>query len=432
MSLSYTDFFCLIYAVISGIKTIFAEDFYHRRLIMICSRIFLLGAVFVATAVQMVAAQTHDFVSRWEAGMRGGYAFNSNPVLMDRMLPDGKISHTALSWHMRYTFQRPTAGRTASVYQGLGISANTFLLSTDIGTPIGIYVFQGAPVVALSDRLSLDYEWNFGATFGWKKTTDGNDIRSNLVVGSSANAYLNIGIKLTYALTAGINLSGGIDLTHYSNGNTSWPNPGVNTIGGAVGLVIIPGSGMLKPVSPFATDTTFCKGLSYDIMAYGAWRKSYFPAEDGAFTEDGEKALLPGHFGVAGITFAPMYDLHPTFRTGVSADIQWSENTGLSKYQVPGTYGEDIRFYRPPFLRQVSVGLSARAELVMPIFSLNFGIGYGLLGPAETRNLYQTVNLKAYVGGPLFLNVGYRMVEFHSPSNLMLGVGVTLGRHINR
>ncbi len=370
-----------------------------------------------------------DYLSRWEAGLRGGYAFNSNPVLLDRMLPDDKITHTALSWHMRYSFMRPNSGRTASVYQGIGVSLTTFLRPETVGTPIGLYVFQGAPIVVLTDRLSFDYEWNFGATFGWNKTSDGSDIRSNLVVGSSTNAYLNLGFKLDYALSGSLHLSGGIDLSHYSNGNTSWPNPGVNTAGISIGLTYIPGVSTLKPASPFVTDDNFKQGISYDITAYGAWRKAYFPADDGSFTEDGEKALLPGHFGVAGLTFAPMWDLHPVFRTGVSADIQWSENTGLTKYHVPDTYGEDAKFYRPPFYRQLAVGLSARAELVMPIFSLNAGIGYGFVGPAETRKLYQTVNLKTYLSGPVYLNIGYRLIEFHSPSNLMLGVGVTLGRH---
>ncbi len=388
----------------------------------------LITVAVAAACLQVTAAEPANFVSRWEAGMRAGYAFNSNSALFERMSPDGTVGHTALSWHLRYSFQRPLTGRNASVYQGAGISVNTFLQGREVGTPVGLYVFQGAPIVALTDRLSLDYEWNFGATFGWKKTTDGNDIRSNLVVGSSTNAYLNLGFKLNYALTDGVSLSGGVDLTHYSNGNTSWPNPGVNTIGGAVGVVIVPGNKLLKPVSPFSDDSDFTQGVSYDITAYGAWRKTYFPPEDGAFTESGEQALLPGHFGVAGLTFAPMWDLHPVFRTGLSADIQWSENTNLTKYHVEGTFGENAKFYRPPFLSQVSVGLSARAELVMPIFSVNVGIGYGFIGPTETRKLYQSVNLKTYVAGPVYLNIGYRMVEFQSPSNLMLGVGITLGR----
>lgn len=389
---------------------------------------FLTYIPLAVAALNSVAAEPENFVSRWEAGMRAGYAFNSNPVLMERMIPDGKVTHSALSWHLRYSFNRPNTGRNASVYQGIGISLNTFLQPHTVGTPVGLYIFQGAPIVSISHRLSFDYEWNFGATFGWEKTSDGSDIRSNLVVGSSTNAYLNLGFKLNYALSGAISLSGGLDLSHYSNGNTSWPNPGVNTIGASVGLAYTAGAKLLKPVSPFSSDNDFSQGISYDLMAYGAWRKAYFPADDGAFTEAGERALLPGHFGVAGVNFAPMWDLHPVFRAGLSADIQWSENTGLTKYHVPDTYGEDAKFYRPPFLRQVSVGLSARAELVMPIFSLNAGIGYGFIGPAETRKLYQTVNLKAYVAGPLYINIGYRMVEFQSPSNLMLGVGITLGR----
>ncbi len=382
----------------------------------------------VVAFMRATAADPVQIQSRWEAGMRGGYVFNSNSVLMDRMLPDGTVSHGAMSWHLRYAFERPGSGRTASVYQGLGLSATTFMQSKEVGTPFGLYVFQGAPISVINDRLSFDYEWNFGATLGWKKTDSGGDIRSNLVVGSKANAYLNLGFKLNYIISSDLRLAGGLDLSHYSNGNTSWPNPGVNTIGASVGLVYTPGGKLTKPVSPFATDSDFEQGVSYDIMAFGAWRKAYFPAEDGAFTEVGEKSLLPGHFGVAGFTFAPMWDLHPTFRTGLSADVQWSENTGLTAYHVPDTYGEDAKFYRPPFFKQVSLGLSARAELVMPIFSVNVGVGYGLVGPGETRKLYQVVTLKTYVAGPVYLNAGYRLVEFRSPSNLMLGVGVTLGR----
>lgn len=366
--------------------------------------------------------------SRWSLGMRGGYAFSSNQVLVDRLPQEADITHTALSWHAAYSFSKPQSGRTASVYQGVGISVNTFFQSRATGTPIGLYVFQGAPFAVLSPRLSLDYEWNFGASFGWERTRNGNDLRSNLVVGSSTNAYLNLGVKLSYALTGGLMLTGGLDLTHYSNGNTSWPNPGINTAGAAISLVYVPGGTMARPRSPFIADGDFRQCVTWDLTAFGAWRKAYYPAEDGAFTEVGEKALLPGHFGVAGLAVAPMWDLHPSFRTGLSLDLQWSECTGLTPYRVPDTYGENVKFYRPPFFRQVSAGLSARAELVMPLFSLNVGIGYGIAGPAETRKLYQTVTLKTYIAGPVFLNVGYRLVEFHSPSNLMLGAGVTLGR----
>ena len=82
--------------------------------------------------------------------------------------------------------------------------------------------------------------------------------------------------------------------------------------------------------------------------------------------------------------------------------------------------------------KQLTLGLSARAELVMPIFTLNVGLGYGLVGSWETRLLYQTVNLKTYVYEGAYINVGYRMNKFRSPSNLMLGVGYTIGHTKNK
>ena len=42
------------------------------------------------------------------------------------------------------------------------------------------------------------------------------------------------------------------------------------------------------------------------------------------------------------------------------------------------------------------------------------------------RSFYQTLTLKAYVYRGLFLNVGYQLYDFKTPSNLMLGAGITL------
>ena len=43
---------------------------------------------------------------------------------------------------------------------------NTFFNSAEVGTPVALYVFQHARIAALTERLSLDYEWNFGLSFG--------------------------------------------------------------------------------------------------------------------------------------------------------------------------------------------------------------------------------------------------------------------------
>lgn len=86
-----------------------------------------------------------------------------------------------------------------------------------------------------------------------------------------------------------------------------------------------------------------------------------------------------------------------------------------------------MKFYRPPFGRQLSVGLSAHAELTMPIFAINVGMGYDMLSPRGNKRFYQSLTLKTFVTRHIFINTGYRLGAFKDPQNLMLGVGVRLG-----
>lgn len=395
-----------------------------RKIMQSMKKLIISFALYLLS-VSAGAISTDSISSGLELNLRSGYAFTSNGELMNRFLDrdpeDGKITHTALSWHIQYKLSGIGDSLTRSVYQGAGLGMTTFSAPKVVGTPVSFYVLQGAPIVVVNNNLSIDYEWNFGLSTGWKKSTTGHDLHSNLVVGSKTNAYLNLGFKAIWSISGPWQLSAGIDLSHYSNGNTSWPNPGVNTIGGRIGIQYNFNHDISRPVSsPFRRVSHFEQKMVYDIMAFGAWRKTYFPYERAGFDAVGEAYLLPGHFGVAGLNFSPMWCFHPIFRTGVSADFQWSGCNALIY--------EDFSYRKPDAWKQLTLGLSARAELVMPVFTLNVGLGYGLLGSYETRKFYQMVNLKTYFRKGLYLNVGYRLIRFRSPSNLMLGVGYTFGQ----
>ena len=56
------------------------------------------------------------------------------------------------------------------------------------------------------------------------------------MVGSKINAYLNANFYLRWALSPRLSLTSGVTLTHFSNGNTNFPNAGVNTLGGKLGV----------------------------------------------------------------------------------------------------------------------------------------------------------------------------------------------------
>ena len=306
------------------------------------------------------------------------------------------------------------------LYQGLGVGVNSFFASSLLGTPVSAYVYQGAPIVRFNDRLTLGYEWQFGAAFGWQHY-DELTAADNGAVSTSVTAHMGVSLKLYYKLSERWQLSVGAVGRHFSNGNTSWPNAGVNTLGGSIGVAYVFGNrGESTELASRELIADADRGRwFYDIMAYGAWRKH-------TVVVGGEAELCPGRFGVVGLQFAPMRTLNRFVAVGAALDMQWDEGAGLAPYWVESSTGDNIHFYRPPFGRQLNVGLSAHAELTMPIFAVNVGLGYDFVSPDDEKRFYQSLALKTFVTDKLFLNVGYRLGSFKTPQNLILGIGIRL------
>ena len=248
----------------------------------------------------------------------------------------------------------------------------------------------------------------------------------NNVVGSKINAYINFGLLLNWQIDARTNLRAGVGVTHYSNGNTGYPNSGVNTIGGSIGLIRYFGSKEKlelhdKAYTSCRNRKTFDPHISYDLIVYGALKKK------GVFPTESSAVLVPGSFAVGGLNFNPMYNFSHYFRAGLSLDAQYDESANIADHianTISGPDAENIRFHRPPFKEQFAVGVSLRAEIVMPVFSINLGVGRNVVCKgADTDSFYQVVALKTDITRNLFLHVGYQLYKFKDPNNLMLGLG---------
>ena len=392
-----------------------------KRLFLFLFLCLLVGSMLRAARTDSLSGSRPSHYISLEA--RPAYVFPTRSFFRGNNAT-GEAIRTSVSAHLRYAFRFAPDTHLGKLYphtyQGIGFSYNSFFNKAEIGTPVALYVFQGAPIVRLTERLSLNYEWNFGAAFGWKKY-DPMDNPYNIVVGSRINAYLNLGFFFDWQLPQAWHLTIGADLTHYSNGNTNYPNSGVNTVGARVGVVRSFGSA--TKAKPLHGETLpLKKRFCYDLVVYGSTRKRGL-----IYPDHGE--LVPGSFAVAGLNFNPMYRVNKYFRAGVSLDAQYDESANLMEYLVEGTSGEDMKFYRPPFREQFAVGLSLRAELNMPIFSVNFGVGRNVICQGiDTDVFYQVLALKAFVTRRLFLHVGYQLSDFKNPNNLMLGLGWRLGQ----
>ena len=150
-----------------------------------------------------------------------------------------KSTNRFLPFQVRFQIQQriPTsAGSFPIPIRVFGISYHTFFSPAELGNPVSVYAFQGSRIAQLSPRLSFDYEWNFGASFGWKKYDELSNPQ-NVLIGSKINAYINLGFLLNWQVHKYWKLAAGVDLTHFSNGNTHYPNGGLNVIGGRIGIV---------------------------------------------------------------------------------------------------------------------------------------------------------------------------------------------------
>lgn len=328
-----------------------------------------------------------------------------------------------LSGHLKYGIQFHPDSRWGRLYphttQGIGLSVNTLFNASLIGTPVALYTFQSSRIASLAPNLSLDYEWNFGASFGWKKFDEILN-PDNDVVGSRINAYLNLGFFLNWQPAAEWNLSVGVEGSHFSNGNSHYPNSGVNTIGARIGITRNFGDertlAKARTAAP-APALPFRPHVSWDVIVYGATKIR-------GWNDEHSSTLVPGSFGVAGINVTPLYNFHRMLRAGISIDAQYDESANIRFHQAGTDSNGNLKFFRPSFSEQFNAGLSARCEFVMPVFSISLGIGYHFLHKGEdTKGCYQVLALKTSLTRNLFLHTGYQLQNFHDPNHLMLGLG---------
>lgn len=150
------------------------------------------------------------------------------------------------------------------------------------------------------------------------------------------------------------------------------------------------------------------------MVLYGAWKQGI--AHDGV-----SSYLLDGKYAVMGFNVNPLYRLNPWLSLGASLDGVYDRSA--SRENDP--WGEDVNH---KFSTQAGLGLSARGEFAMPYFSINFGAGTYLLGNRnDFKGVYEVLALKIHVSRRAMLHIGYSLVDFKTPNNLMLGLGWRFG-----
>jgi hypothetical protein len=360
------------------------------------------------------------FIHRTDVEVRPGFIIRSNSFLMGDN-ENRRAIKNSFSVHLKYSCQAPEYSSTERIfggsYQGIGMACYTFNEKKLLGDPLALYLFQGARIANISPLLSFYYEWNFGLSAGWHPYDEATNPH-NIIIGSRLNAYIDMNFYLKWILSRRFDLATGVTLTHFSNGNTSFPNAGLNTTGFKAGLIyhfkrksrLIPTSTLRAPVPAFP------RHLSYDLILFGSWRRRGVAVGEDYFA-------LPNTYTVLGFNFAAMYNPGYRFRTGVSLDGFYD---GSANIYVKNDFTTDVvpEFFKPPLHQQIALGLSGRTEYVMPYFSVNLGMGVNVLHRRkDLKPFYQILALKIAMTRNLFIHIGYSLQNFNTPNFLMLGIG---------
>lgn len=394
-------------------------------------KLLIFATVFLFFATKPSSAQTRSdsvlqpdrFRNRLEFEARPGYIIPTHNFLKGENARSKPIRNS-FSTHLKYSFQFKPGSPAGSIYgiphQGIGVAYFTFGEPQQLGAPLAVYLFQGARLAQMTSKLSLHYEWNFGLSGGWKPYHPKTNPDSR-VIGSKINAYMNTGFYLNQTLSQYFNLIGGISIAHFSNGNTQFPNAGLNTAGVKLGLMYTLNPSIMSRQSPYrGTVADFPRHVSYDIVLFGSWRRK------GVYLE-GKGIASPHEYPVGGFNINPMYNFGYKLRAGLSLDgiYDSSANVYTEDYIVePGGKNPGYTFHNPPVNKQLALGISARAEYVMPYFTVGVGIGSNIVhGGGDLAGLYQMLALKVEVTRNSFIHIGYNLQNFQTPNYLMLGIG---------
>ena len=167
----------------------------------------VIGAVIClgSTAVADTVPEMFSRPVEWRVGAEAASAgvLSTNSYLRGENSQEKRIS-AAFGGALRADFSFNPATREGmlypGLYQGIGLGMSGYSPGGLLGTPVSAYVYQGTPIYRFSDRLSLGYEWQFGAAFGWRHYS--KDIaEDNVVIGNSVTAHMGISFKFNYRLS---------------------------------------------------------------------------------------------------------------------------------------------------------------------------------------------------------------------------------------
>ncbi len=310
-------------------------------------------------------------------------------------------------------------------YYGIGLSQSFYGRPDELGTPVSLYLFQGATIKNITSRLALNYEFNLGMANNWKPY-DPFSNPDNLVIGSIMTVHVAASIYLKWYISQRLDLHIGGTLTHFSNGTSRQPNHGINKGGAYLELVYNFNRDVVKErYNPDVAIPKFTPHFQHDIQ---------FIISSKNVKIDTIGTMLPDiftdrQFKVYGVNYFLMRASSHKYRYGVGVEYLYDESKGAKVYNR--LHPDNGRYYTVTELGSVadrsSMGVSARLEILLPLYAIFIDIGGTVINRDEDLPLlYQALGVKVYLAEDLFGTFGIKAVNFSQAQFLYWSLGYTI------
>ncbi|MFI3285281.1 MAG: acyloxyacyl hydrolase [Rikenellaceae bacterium] len=309
-------------------------------------------------------------------------------------------------------------------YYGIGASVAEFGRHDELGTPISLYMVQGATIRQLGRRLALNYELNLGFSTAWEPY-DPFDNRNNNAIGSTMNVHAAGNIYLKWYLSITTDIHFGTSIFHASNGSSRQPNLGINTASLYFELTHNFNRNQIKErYNPNIEIPEFEKHFEHDIQLI-------MSSKNIRSSDNAANGVNSHQFDVYGLNYYSMRTTNYNYKYGIGAELLYD---GSSNAQITRRYSEiDDLWYEiadmAPLQERLSVGLAIRGEIVKPLYTVFADIGYSVIQPNKSmERLYQTVGVKVPLKSNLYATFGVRATNFSVAQFLYWSLGYTFNR----
>jgi len=303
---------------------------------------------------------------------------------------------------------------------GFGFLTYGFPQTGILGEPNAFYMFLNAPFRRWH-KFSLNYIIRLGMSYNWEP----NDPVANpghLVLGSFRNLYISAGSEAQYLIGEQLSLSAGFKFSHFSNGQSSLPNAGMNLVTPHIGLKYDFNGGTrplyVKPPKPAYP----VKAMEYYFTFGNGIRQIFFnSAQTGVAPKTGVS------YPVYNISVGAQYQFGWAGKYGGGLDfIYWGAYN--PDFQIgPGGIYQAVEY---PFADYLQLGVFISYEFVLNNFSIYAQPGFRVIRKdyeGRPPDFYQHLALKYHVHD-LILGVAIRAVNFGQAEYIEWNIGYRIRR----